>query len=434
MNRGEIISAIGSILRDTMQLPHAGAFAPTARLNEDLYLDSVLILQIFLNLELEYGLPAVDEIINRQDIVTVEDLAGLFADAPAEPLSPAAAPEGDGVHGEAYYDIKVHCFVSCVCEGLKKAGLDHRPFYFGVWDADFAVSEQFELLYHTPAISQEFFRSWFETLYGAEVREWYDHGKSKDENLSTMLDLIERRGETGYVMVMVDLFHLPERENKFNQNPFPHYLMIETSGDPEIWNVLDPDYRWQGQIERAKIINAMMQPSVAGGYVFDRSEARAPVDEDLRDYFHASFHPRGNPLVDAVRRIVAAHLDGLSGRQLPALASAVRELPVISIRKYAYEHGFAFFWRALKLPSAEFDIWCDEIEALFQELKSLHYACMKLSQTRDHNFAADVFKRLDNAERIEDRIKNKLQEVFGLWCESRGIAASAAQLTRGVSR
>lgn len=434
MNREEIIAAIGTILRDTMQHPHAARFAPEARLNEDLYLDSVLILQIFLNLELEYGLPAVDEVINRQDVVTVADLAGLFIEAPVATADAPAAETGEGVHGEAYYDIKVHCFVSCVCEGLKKAGLDHRPFYFGVWDADFDVSERYELLYHTPAISQEFFRRWFETLYGATVREWYDRTKSKEENLSIFLDLIERRSPTGYVMVMLDLFHLPERENKFNQNPFPHYLMVETTDDPDFWFVLDPDYRWQGKIERAKVINAIMQPTVAGGYAFNRADARTPDDRDLRDYFNACFIPAGNPLVDAMRRIVGAHLDGINGLQLGNLASAVRELPVISIRKYAYEHGFAYFWRALKLPAGEFDYWCDEIEKLFQELKSLHYVCMKLAQTGDRSVATDVFTRLDNAERLEASIKAKLSEIFDLWCGSRFASGEPPRLAGGAAR
>jgi hypothetical protein len=47
-------------------------------------------------------------------------------------------------------------------------------------------------------------------------------------------------------MVMLDLFHLPERENKFNQNPFPHYLMLEKTDDPRVWQVNDPDFRWEG--------------------------------------------------------------------------------------------------------------------------------------------------------------------------------------------
>ena len=140
-----------------------------------------------------------------------------------------------------------------------------------------------------------------------------------------------------------------------------------------------------------------------------------------------------NPLVDAVRTIVTAHLAGDGGITLSGLTAAVRELPVITIRKYAYEHGFAFFWRALKLPAVEFETWCEEIEALVQSLKTLHYACMKLSQTGDHALATSVFERLDEAGRLETRLKDKLAEIFNLWC-AQNVAprVNATMLKRAV--
>lgn len=218
-------------------------------------------------------------------------------------------------------------------------------------------------------------------------------------------------------MVMLDMFHLPERENKFNQNPFPHYLMLQETADPETWFVHDPDYRWEGDIAREKVIHAIMQPTVGGGYVFDNAEARAPHAEDLKAYFEACFVRGRNPLVDAIRAIVTAHIEERDGLTLSTLSAAVRELPVITIRKYAYEHGFAFYWRALKLPAAEFEGWCEEIEALVQSLKTLHYSCMKLAQTGDRALATDVFERLDEADRQEMKLKTKLAEIFDLWCD-----------------
>ena len=419
MSEPDILKAIETVLGEQMMHAHMDGFGPQARLNEDLYLDSVLILQIFLNLELEYGLSVPEEAIAKQDIETVADLVALYQPkvpgtvVPAFPLTGGESDEG--VHGEAYYDIKVHCFVSCVSDGLKRQGLDHRPMYFSVWDAEFAVSDRFRLLYHTADINHEFFRKWFERLYGVEVREWYDPDRTKLENLSVLIDLLKTRSETGSVMVMLDMFHLPERENKFNQNPFPHYLMLQETADPDIWFVHDPDYRWEGEIARDKVIHAIMQPTVGGGYIFDHAEARMPEADDLKTYFEACFIRDRNPLVDAVRQIVTAHLEGAHGVALSDLTAAVNELPVITIRKYAYEHGFAFFWRALKLPAGEFETWCEEIEALVQSLKTLHYACMKLGQTGDRALAAPVFDRLDEADRIETRLKAKLANVFSLW-------------------
>ncbi|OBZ95052.1 phosphopantetheine-binding protein [Pararhizobium polonicum] len=427
MTNTDILAAIETVLNEQMAHAHMDGFGPEARLNEDLYLDSVLILQIFLNIELEYGLSVPEEAIAKQDIETVADLVALYAPKDTAAAVPSFALTGgttdEGVHGEAYYDIKVHCFVSCVCDGLKRQGLDHRPLYFGVWDAKFAVSDNFQLLYHAPEISQEFFRLWYQQLYGVTVREWYDPDKTKIENLAVLLDLVKNRSATGSVMVMLDMFHLPERENKFNQNPFPHYLMLQETKDPDTWFVHDPDYRWEGEIAREKVIHAIMQPTVGGGYVFDHAQARTPDAQDLKAYFEACFVDGSNPLVDAVRQIVTAHLDGTDGIGLSDLTAAVRELPVITIRKYAYEHGFAFFWRALKLPAAEFETWCEEIESFVQSLKTLHYACMKLAQTEDRTLAASVFEKLDEADRLETKLKGKLAEIFDLWCE-RTIPAS----------
>nr|WMC97590.1 DUF6005 family protein [Aminobacter aminovorans] len=420
MNTEQVIEAIGTVLHDHMKHAHVDRFGPEARLNEDLYLDSVLILEIFLSLELEFGLAAPEEAINRQDIETVRELAQLFT-GEASVAAERSAPAGEGVHGEDYIDIKVHCFVSSVCDALKRSGIDQRPFYFSVWDAGFAINERWQLAYHDKSINHDFFRAWYQRLYGVGMHCWYDPARSKDQNIVVMLDLLERKRDSEYLMVMLDLFHLPERENKFNQNPFPHYLMIEKTDDPKIWQVNDPDFRWEGQIARDKVIHAIRQPTVGGGYIFDRLEARVPAATDLRDFFLACYQPDHNPLVDGVRRIVSAHLDGRGGVKLADLGAALREVPVISIRKYAYEHGFAFFWREMKLANADFDHWCDEIERVIQDFKTLHYAVMKLAQTRDRSLADDVWLRLDTLDGLERRIKARLGEVFQAWCATKGI-------------
>jgi acyl carrier protein len=426
MTRDETIEAIRTVLRDHMNNKHLGAFHPGARLNSDLYLDSVLLLQLFLNLELEFGLTAPEEAIAAVDLDTVADVAALFCEAPADRAveTPVAADTGLGVHGEDYVDLKIHCFVSCLCAGLKERGIDHRPFYFGVWDADFGVDERFRLLYHAPSVSHEPFRLWFQRLYGAEIRAWYDHAAGKEENLRTLVGLLGRRRPSEQVMVMLDMFHLPERENKFNQNPFPHYLMLETTDDPDVWQVLDPDFRWEGKIARSTVVNAIMQPTVGGGYVFDRADMRVPHPADLDAWFAACFKPDINPLNSALRAIVEAHLGGEGVLAHADLEGALRELPVISIRKYAYEHGFAFFWRALKLPDAEFQRWCDEIEALALGYKALHYAAMKLARTGSAADRDEVLADLDRLDLLELRIKGRLGEVHALWRVREGLGHS----------
>lgn len=88
IDREAVVEAIGRLLREEMHHPHLDGFGPDARLNEDLYLDSVQLLQLMLALEMTLGLSVPEEAISRQDIATVADLAALLA-----PGAPARAPE-----------------------------------------------------------------------------------------------------------------------------------------------------------------------------------------------------------------------------------------------------------------------------------------------------------------------------------------------------
>ncbi|ACB82140.1 conserved hypothetical protein [Methylorubrum populi BJ001] len=432
MSNETLITAIGTVLREEMHHPHLDRFGPEARLNEDLYLDSVQLLQLILALELTHGVSVPEAAINRQDVSTVADLVRLLAPGAAEPSAEPAEPEAssEGVHGAMPYDLKIHCFVSCVCDGLKHRGIDHRPFYALIWDAEFAITDGSRLAYHSDAMDHESFRYWFERLYGVPLVPWYDHSRSKDENVATLLDLLEHREPDTRIMVMLDMFHLPERENKFNQNPFPHYLLVERSDDPALWQVRDPDFRWEGVIERERMLNAIRQPSVAGGYRFDPARAHPPRDADLAAFFDACFRFDTNPLIDAARAIVLAHAEGRGGLRLTDLGEALRELPVITIRKWAYEHGFAFFWRALRWPDPEFQRICDEIEALVNGLTALHYAVLKLARTGDTAELAPVLARLDALDAQESAIKRQLASAYAAWRQKSPDLGHAAPPSR----
>jgi acyl carrier protein len=422
MNRDAVIEAIGTILREEMHHPHLDLFGPDARLNEDLYLDSVQILELILALETNVNLPISEEAISRQDVSTVADLAALLATGarggqPQVDAAEAKVPS-EGVHGEMPYDLKIHCFVSCVCDGLKKRGIDHRPFYALVWDAEFAITDGSRLAYHSEVMDHESFRYWFERLYGVPVHSWYDHSRSKEENVATLLQLLQNRVPGECIMVMLDMFHLPERENKFNQNPFPHYLMLELTDDPAVWQVRDPDFRWEGPIEREKLLNAIRQPTVAGGYRFDPALAHPPSDKDLAAFFEACLRLDANPLIDATRAIISAHAEGRGGLRLVDVGEALRELPVVTIRKWAYEHGFAFFWRALRWPDSEFQTICDEIEVLVNSLTSLHYAVLKLARSGDAALVVPVLEKLDELDAMEFSIKRQLLAAKEAWREA----------------
>lgn len=75
MSKTEIIEDIRWIMADKMNLPHMDQFRPDARLNQDLYLDSVQFLQLLLNLELEKGYDIPEDALSSEAFVSVDSLA-----------------------------------------------------------------------------------------------------------------------------------------------------------------------------------------------------------------------------------------------------------------------------------------------------------------------------------------------------------------------
>ncbi|PSW11050.1 phosphopantetheine-binding protein [Photobacterium sanctipauli] len=424
MNYQQTVEAIKNVLQESMKSPHLASFHEQARLNEDLYLDSVQVLQLMLHLELDLGLKIPDDNIAKQDYETVASLArflGRISDShdgeheaayqSNEVASASTAQE------EEFEDVKVHCFVSCVCEPLKRAGIDHRPFYFDVWDAEFTVTDNYQLCYHSDDIDHQGFRFWYKKLFGGELVAWYDPDKSKQQNLDTMMSLLATKPESTSLMVMLDMHHLPERENKFSQNPFPHYVLLKQTEHPDTLYMSDPDFRWEGELATERVANAIAQPTVAGGYYFDEQHLHPASDEAVKAYFDACFIPDRNPLPEAIREILSCHLQDDNDLALKDLSLALREIRVIAVRKYAYEHGFAFFWRALGLPDDDFEHWCDVIEDLVETYSKVQYQVMKLAQTQDTALATGIFALLDKQEATENRIKRRLQEAYIDWCE-----------------
>jgi acyl carrier protein len=377
-------------------------------LMRDLGLDSMQLVQLLVDLEVEHGIKIPESALEKKDFSTLTALA--------EKLQSTNSPEKAAETAPAEMDIKVHCFVSCLCEPIKKIpGIDHRPFYFGVWDAELFVDEQYRLSYHSVDVVHDFFVDWYQRLYGINLLPWYDHRLSKIANIQRLNHLLLARRPDQWVMVMLDLYQLPERENKFNKNPFPHYVMLENMADPELVWMWDPDFRWQGALNRPRVFNAVAQTAVAGGYTFCIGGVKAPDIQMLDEYFVASMVHERNPMTDAVRDIVHAHAAQCNGLAPADLPQALRELPVLAIRKYAYEHGLAFFWRDLALPEQEFEDWCLVVEQLVKAYDRVQFLAIKYAQQLD----ADVLWEIEQCLRAQDvrefQIKERLCQVHRMW-------------------
>ena len=416
MTKEQIVESIFKVLSENMSLPNMEKFQSDARLLEDLALDSSMVLQMLMLLEIEYDIAMDESALMNEDFETVRAVANTLYKGQNLPSHEKGL--------EVYEDVKIHCVASNLAEIVKRfPDLDHRILYFAVSDANACVDDRFVMTYHDDNINHDIFFNWYERLYGMPIKSWYDKREKKEKNLAALESLVNGRQAGQHILVMLDMFHLPERENEFNKDPFPHYVMLGPTSNPDLWFMYDPDYRWEGVFKKDRILNAVAQPTVSGGYVFSEHGARPTPAEEVNAFFDASVVRDANPVTDMIRAIINAHIKGQdkNGDPLPMdnLIKAVEEIPVMSPRKYAYEHGFAFFWRELGLPEAEFDDWCDVIDELAKTYKLIQFNAMKLSMTKKETFAEKVFELLDQQDEREFKLKHRLIEVKDMWSASR---------------
>ncbi|MGE7908148.1 petrobactin biosynthesis protein AsbD [Lysinibacillus xylanilyticus] len=78
MTRQQLIMSIYDIMENSLELQTLSSFNEDARLNEDLYMDSIMVLQLILHIELDLGISIPDEVLVPKDFKTVGTLASFL--------------------------------------------------------------------------------------------------------------------------------------------------------------------------------------------------------------------------------------------------------------------------------------------------------------------------------------------------------------------
>ncbi|MFC4098561.1 DUF6005 family protein [Paenibacillus xanthanilyticus] len=321
--------------------------------------------------------------------------------------------------------IKVHCLVSCLCEIIKRRGkvdqppqglsVDHRPYYFGVWDSAFDVTEQGAITYYSARTSHDHFIDWYRRFFGVAITEWYDYDRPKADNAAVFTELVDNLGEHQHVIVQIDMSLMPERENKFAQKPFPHFLMIYKTDNPDEWFMFDPDFRWEGVMPKARVIEAFAGNADGGGYLVDSSRIQQPSPQIIAALYEETMRKDANELTARLRDIVISMAEGAGGRDISMLLPAVKQLNIIVIRKYSYDYALMFFRDQLGLSEENYEAWCQQIRDLIQVFNSLQYLAVKCSMTGNREHLPQIMAYLDQADAIEFAIKAEIDRQYRLW-------------------
>lgn len=319
--------------------------------------------------------------------------------------------------------IKVHCVVSCLCEVIRReTRLDYRPFYLGLWDADFDVTDQGEITYYQHDLDHSHYYKWYERLFGVPVIEWYNKSLSKRDNLSTLLALIDEAVPGRYIMAQIDMSYLPERENKFHQRPFPHFLILAKSDLHDRWLMLDPDFRWEGTVSKEQVVEAFLNNPFGGGFYVDAAGLSKPTEAAIDQFYREVFTHQNeltSLLLATIPELAAQIYDAASSRRL---SLAVKQLPVIAIRKYSYEHALMFFMDEVGESDERFDEFCDLIEQLVQGYNNVQYLVMKMAMVKRSDLLPVLVRRLEEMDGIESRVKREVERLYQLWYAKNHLA------------
>jgi len=190
----------------------------------------------------------------------------------------------------------------------------------------------------------------------------------------------------------------------------------------------DPDFRWEGVLPKDRILESVRSPAAAGGFCFDGLDIRHTPAETVAAYFAQCMKAETNPFTDALRQILHAHIGPDARQPLANLPRAFREIPVMAIRKYAYEHAFAWLLED-QGRTAEGDPWfealCEDIDRLVKTYTQIQYRALKLVMSGNAALLAGVEQLLDEQDRREFAIKESLQGLFQEWQQQHPDLTSA---------
>ena len=97
------------------------------------------------------------------------------------------------------------------------------------------------------------------------------------------------------------------------------------------------------------------------------------------------------------------------------LDGVVKQLPVLAIRKYSYEHALMYFIEQSETQSADFDHYAGLVEQIVKGFNNVRYQSVKMAMTGNKALLSSIMARLDEMNRTETMVKHELYRLYRLW-------------------
>ena len=389
-----------------MNHPNLAEFNSDAHLIDDLAIESSQLLELLMHMELDYELEIPEESLMNSDFETVRNIVELMFNS--QNLTK--------IHGEWEVSEKpnINSLASCLSEIVKRRNdLDHRILCFGICNTNVSVNDKSVLLADDDMTNHNFLTNWYDKLYGIQVSKWYDKNASVQSNTDKLITLVESKEPLQHIIVMLDMLKLPKREDQVNKALGPHYVMLGPTSDPELWFMYDPDFQWEGVIEKNQILNAINLTTAANSYLLSETNARPSTKQHIDEYFSEYFSAENNSLNNIVRELIVAHTGNLLDRG--HLNTAFKELPYISSKLYAYKYGFSFFWSELLLPKEKFNYYCEEIKKLTKTYELIYRAVIEYAHSSQPEMLERIISLMDQQDATKISIKQALKDAYTQW-------------------
>ncbi|EJS67756.1 hypothetical protein COI75_23415 [Bacillus cereus] len=168
-------------------------------------------------------------------------------------------------------------------------------------------------------------------------------------------------------------------------------------------------------MEREKVLHSVQDNPFGGGYYIDIEGIQEPTQEMVASYFMETFKKNDNELTMELKNLIIKMANEEDGYSVSGLVAAVKQIPVLAIRKYSYEHAFAYFRETLQYSEQDFDYWCDRVEDIVQGFTNVQYRAIKMAMTNNKDMLFSIVEKLDEMNTIELQIKDELERQFLSW-------------------